>query len=144
MVRLISKTSKNKWKIKWRILSNILVKGWIKRDQRNLENIKIVKIRLIELRPYRPIWILNSWQRLSIFSNLNKSKFLEFLKFLGTFTYKIFDIVSEILVFVFDIRETISNFEIFFDCNKNVWWIIWIRIFPRFRYYLENLPRYCS
>ena len=42
------------------------------------------------------------------------------------FTYEIFYVVSEIFIFIFDIWKPVSDFEIFFDCDEEIWTIVWI------------------
>ena len=72
--------------------------GSIKKDRENFERI----IR-------RPLCPNTPTQNL----NLNTRKYCNF-------TYEIFDIISEIVVFIFDIRKPISDFEIFFDRDEKI------------------------
>ena len=71
--------------------------GSIKKDRENLEIVK------------RSSFLNTPTQNL----NLNIRKYCNF-------TYEIFDIISEIVVFIFDIGQSVSDFEIFFNRDEKI------------------------
>ena len=81
-----------------------------KRDREKFE--KIVSVRRKSSFPKRPTHALNH----------NTRKYCEYYYF----TYEIFYIVSEISIFIFDIWKPVSDFEIFFDCDEEIWGIVLI------------------
>ena len=71
--------------------------GSTKKDRENLEIVK------------RSSFLNTPTQSL----NLNTRKYCNF-------TYEIFDIISEIVVFIFDIGKPVSDFEIFFNRDEKI------------------------